>query len=366
MQMRYRLLGNTGLRVSEVALGTMTFGEDWGWGADRDESQKIFDGFAEAGGTFIDTANLYTNGTSEQYVGDFVSADREHFVIATKYTLTPRPRLDGPPLVRPNESGNSRKSMVQSVEASLDRLGTDYIDLLYIHAWDYLTPVEEVVRAMDDLVRAGKVLYVAASDTPAYIVSEAITLARLRGWTEFSAMQAPYSLMKRDLEREIMPMARHHGITVVPWGILHRGVLTGKFSGKNRPADGSTRLKASELELSEVEKRVVAELVSIAEELGQTPAAVAVNWTRSRDAHAQMIPLLGARTLTQLEQQLSGLFWELSAEHVQRLDAVSQPDLGFPHDFLPANRFVFGHTFDLIDDHRGQTPVSARRTRDTG
>lgn len=362
MQMRYRLLGNTGLRVSEVALGTMTFGEDWGWGADHNESRRIFDAFANAGGTFIDTANLYTNGSSEQFVGDFVSADREHFVIATKYSLTPRPRMDGPPLVRPNEGGNSRKSLVQSVESSLDRLGTDYIDVLYIHAWDYLTPVEEVVRGMDDLVRAGKVLYVAASDIPAYIVSEAISIARLRGWAQFCAIQAPYSLLGRDLEREIMPMARHHGISVVPWGILHRGVLTGKFSAGETPSDGSTRLKASELMLSDAQKRVVDELLAIARELEQTPTAVAVNWTRSRDVHAQMIPLLGARTVIQLQQQLAGLSWELSADHIARLDAASELELGFPHNFLPANRFIFGHSFDLIDDHRGQTPVAARRT----
>jgi aryl-alcohol dehydrogenase-like predicted oxidoreductase len=174
--MRYKLLGASGLRVSELALGTMTFGETWGWGASKDESRKIFDAFATAGGNFIDTANNYTDGTSEEFVGDFIATDREHFVVATKYTLSTR-RDD------PNAGGNHRKSMVRALEASLRRLGTDYVDLLWLHMWDGLTPVEEVLRAFDDLVRAGKVLYVGFSDTPAWVVSRAHAIATVRGWT---------------------------------------------------------------------------------------------------------------------------------------------------------------------------------------
>ena len=172
--MQYKLLGKSGLRVSELCLGTMTFGDDWGWGAPKNESRKILDAFVDAGGNFIDTSNNYTNGTSEKFVGEFTKGDRDHFVIATKYTLSER-RTD------PNFGGNHRKNMRRSVEGSLTRLGTEYIDLLWLHMWDGMTPVEEVMRALDDLVRAGKVLYVGISDTPAWVVSQANMLADLRG-----------------------------------------------------------------------------------------------------------------------------------------------------------------------------------------
>ena len=198
------LLGRSGLRVSELALGTMTFGEEWGWGASKADSQKVFDAYAEAGGNFVDTANRYTEGTSEKFVGEFIHSDREHFVLATKYTLKMR---DGDP----NFSGNHRKNLVQSVNASLKRLNTDYIDLLWVHAWDFLTPVEEVMRGLDDLVRQGTVLYVGVSDTPAWIVAQANTLADLRGWTRFVGLQIQYSLVERTPERDLLPMARAFG-----------------------------------------------------------------------------------------------------------------------------------------------------------
>ena len=202
--MRYKLLGRSGLRVSELALGTMTFGEEWGWGASKADSQKVFDAYAEAGGNFVDTANRYTEGTSEKFVGEFIHSDREHFVLATKYTL--KMRDDDP-----NFSGNHRKNLVQSVNASLKRLNTDYIDLLWVHAWDFLTPVEEVMRGLDDLVRQGTVLYVGVSDTPAWIVAQANTLADLRGWTRFVGLQIQYSLVERTPERDLLPMARAFG-----------------------------------------------------------------------------------------------------------------------------------------------------------
>ncbi|MCB0225158.1 MAG: aldo/keto reductase, partial [Anaerolineae bacterium] len=207
--MRYKLLGKSGLRVSEMALkkGTMTFGETWGWGASKEECQKIFDGYTEAGGNFIDTANRYTEGTSEYYVGDFIAADRDHFVLATKYTLFDR-RND------PNASGNHRKNMIRSLEASLKRLKTDYIDVFWVHAWDFMTPVEEVMQGLDNLVRAGKVLYVGISDTPAWIVSQANILAALRGWTPFIGLQVQYSLIERTPERDLLPMARAFDMSV--------------------------------------------------------------------------------------------------------------------------------------------------------
>ena len=223
--MRYKLLGHSGLRVSELALGTMTFGEDWGWGASKEESRRMFDAFAQAGGNFIDTANRYTNGTSEKYVGEFVAAERERFVVATKYSLFMR-RDD------PNASGNHRKNMIQSLEASLKRLNIDYIDLYWVHAWDFMTPVEEVMRALDDMVRAGKILYVGVSDTPAWIVSRANMLAELRGWSRFVGLQIRYNLVDRAAERDLLPMARALDLAVTPWNVLGAGVLTGKYNQK--------------------------------------------------------------------------------------------------------------------------------------
>ncbi len=228
--MRYKLLGRSGLRVSELALGAMTFGEEWGWGAAKEESKAMFDAYANAGGNFIDTANRYTEGTSEKYVGEFVKADREHFVVATKYTLFTQ-KDD------PNKCGNHRKSMVQALDASLERLDTDYVDLYWLHAWDFTTPVDEVMRALDDMVRAGKVLYIGVSDTPAWIVSQANTLADLRGWTRFVGLQIRYSLIDRTAERDLLPMAREFDLAVTPWSVLGAGVLTGKYN-KDKAATG--------------------------------------------------------------------------------------------------------------------------------
>src|ERR1035441_10129649 len=199
--MRYTLLGNSGLRVSEVALGTMTFGTDWGWGASAGESAKQFELFAEAGGTLIDTANKYTNGTAESILGDLLATDRDHFIVGTKYSLNVR---DGDL----NAGGNHRKSLVQALEASLQRLRTDHVDILWLHAWDYLTPPEEVMRALDDQVRLGKFLYLGISDTPAWVVAQMQTLAANRGWSTFAGLQVEYSLVQREVERELIPMAR--------------------------------------------------------------------------------------------------------------------------------------------------------------
>ncbi|MCW5518156.1 aldo/keto reductase [Muriicola sp. Z0-33] len=220
--MKYKLLGNSGLRVSEMALGTMTFGTDWGWGADKSESKKIFETYANSGGNFIDTANRYTEGTSERFVGEFIKEERDHFVLATKYTLFDKAG-------DPNFSGNHRKNLMRSVESSLERLDTDYIDLLWVHAWDFLTPVEEVMRGLNDLVSAGKVHYIGVSDTPAWIVAKANTLASHRGWSSFVALQAEYNLLQRDAERDLIPMAQSMGLALTPWAPLAGGALTGKY-----------------------------------------------------------------------------------------------------------------------------------------
>src|SRR5215468_4512580 len=229
--MKYRLLGNSGLRVSEASLGTMTFGEDWGWGSAKDEARKIYETYREAGGNFIDTANVYTNGSSERFVGEFIKDHRESIVLATKYS-------NAVPGNDPNAAGNHRKSMVQALEASLKRLQTPYVDLYWVHIWDGLTPVEQVMRALDDLVRQGKVLYVGISDAPAWWVAQANTLAHLRGWSPFVGLQIEYSLIERTVERELIPMARALNIDVTAWSPLSGGILTGKYHGQGSSESG--------------------------------------------------------------------------------------------------------------------------------
>ncbi|MEO1467240.1 MAG: aldo/keto reductase, partial [Cyanobacteria bacterium J06633_1] len=218
----YGLLGNSGLRVSPLCLGTMTFGEDWGWGADFETSQEIFNTYADRGGNFIDTANIYTNGTSESYLGKLLEGRRDRFVLATKYTLNTDPK-------NPNAGGNHRRSMITAVEASLKRLKTDYIDLYWLHAWDYRNSIEEVLRALDDLVHQGKILHIGLSDTPAWIVAEGQAIARMRGWTPISAIQIHYNLVERTSEADLIPMAQHHDITPLAWSPLAGGVLAGKY-----------------------------------------------------------------------------------------------------------------------------------------
>jgi len=333
--MRYKLLGRSGLRVSELCLGTMTFGDDWGWGAPKDDSQKMFDLFVEAGGNFIDTANNYTNGTSERFVGEFIKADRDHFVLATRYTLSERD-------TDPNFGGNHRKNMRRSVEGSLQRLGTDHIDLLWLHMWDGMTPVEEVMRALDDLVRAGKVSYVGISDTPAWVVSQANMLADFRGWSRFVAYQGEYSLASRAPERDILPMTDALDMTYLAWGILQGGEITGKYNSPSsepkRSSDTSERLKS-----------IASVVMEVAREIGCTPSQVAVNWVRQR-SH-QMIPILGARTEKQLKDNLGALGFELTSEQIERLNQSNPIDLGFPHSFLASDHvhgLIFGKTFDQI------------------
>jgi aryl-alcohol dehydrogenase-like predicted oxidoreductase len=338
--MRYKLLGKSGLRVSELALGTMTFGEDWGWGASKEESRRIFAAFTAAGGNFIDTSCNYTEGTSEQFVGEFIAAERDYFVVATKYSL--RPNSADP--LDPNAGGNSRKNMLRSVEASLKRLKTDYLDLLYLHMWDYTTPVEEVLRGFDDLVRAGKVHYVGFSDTPAYIIAKANLLAELRGLAPVAAIQLPYSLASRDPERELLPLAREDGIAVAAWGLLAGGVLTGKYRdvGATKRYEG-----AGERGLTLGDK-----VGEIAGELGRTPAQVAINWVRQQQNKATLIPILGARSLAQMQENLGVLDFELSPESLAQIDTLAGFKPGFPWDFLRDDEvlgLVHGKTYPLLD-----------------
>ncbi len=341
--MRYKLLGHSGLRVSELALGTMTFGKEWGWGATKAESRKMFDAYAKAGGNFIDTANRYTEGTSEKYVGEFVKSDREHFVIATKYTLFTRQG-------DPNFCGNHRKNMVQSLEASLKRLGLEYLDLFWLHAWDFLTPVDEVMRALDDLVRQGKVMYVGISDTPAWIVSQANTLADLRGWSRFVGLQIRYSLIDRTAEADLLPMARAFDMAVTPWSILGAGVLSGKYNQKKLPKEGRAKEGAA---TDKRNLKIANEVVAVAKEIGCTPSQAAISWVRRQPG--VMVPLLGARNVAQLKDNLGALDVTLNKKQTDRLDKVSAVDLGFPHNFLGQDYIqdiVYGGTQNEIDNHR--------------
>ena len=323
--MKYRVLGGSGLKVSELCLGTMTFGEDWGFGASKEESRKQFDIFAAAGGNFIDTANVYTKGTSERFVGEFVKSDRDKFVVATKYSIATR--LDDI-----NAWGNSRKNLVQSVDASLERLGLDRIDLYWVHVADSITPVDELMRALDDVVRAGKVIYVGVSDTPAWQVARANMMAELRGWSRFVGLQIEYSLIERTPERELIPMADALGLTVTPWGPIGGGVLSGKYSVGWETPD-SKRVAANRHRFSERNMKIAGEVRAVANELGRSPAQVAIAWVMGRGPHGT-IPIVGARTAAQLTESLGAVDTVLTLEMQSRLDTVSRIELGFPHDFL--------------------------------
>jgi len=341
--MRYKLFGRSGLRVSELALGTMTFGPEWGWGADKEESQRIFEAYDNAGGNFIDTANRYTDGTSEKYVGEFIRSDREHFVVATKYTLFTRHG-------DPNFSGNHRKNMMQAIEASLNRLGTDYIDLYWLHAWDYTTPVDEVMRGLDDLVRSGKILYIGVSDTPAWIVSQANTLAGLRGWSRFVGLQIQYSLLERTVERELLPMARSLDLAVTPWGVLGAGVLSGKYNQKDKPKEGRAAAGGAK---DERNLSIAQTVTEVAAEIGCTPSQVALAWVRQQPG--VIIPILGARRVEQLQDNLDCLMVSLNTDQMHRLNEISKIDMGFPHTFYNDPRIrdiIYGGTYEQIDNHR--------------
>jgi aryl-alcohol dehydrogenase-like predicted oxidoreductase len=343
----------TGLRVSTLCLGTMTFGQEWGWGADKQTSRAIFRRFVEAGGNFIDTANNYTGGTSEKWVGEFVAGSREQFVLGTKYSLSTNPD-------DPNAGGNHRKNLVQALDASLRRLGTDYIDIYWLHVWDSLTPVEEVMRALDDVVRAGKVLYVGISNTPAWIISHANALADLRGWSSFAGVQAEYSLARRDAERDLLPMARALAMSFLAWSPLSNGLLTGKYngtsaSGARMATNSSSRNRPTERGL------VIAKAVAdAARELGCTPSQLALAWLYRK---RQVIPILGCRTVDQLADNLGCVGVEIPDAVSARLEEATRIDLGFPHDFLSAGftaRMLHGNTAGLgpQDPHRTLTARS--------
>ncbi|MGF7231464.1 aldo/keto reductase [Arachidicoccus sp.] len=338
--MNYTTLGKSGLKVSELCLGTMGFGTEAGWGADERASFEILDKFAQAGGNFIDTANIYKLGTSEKILGNYLkneNVDRDYFVLATKYSLKDND-------TNPNASGNNRKNMMRSVEGSLKRLQTDFIDLLYLHVWDDLTPIEEVMRGLDDLVAQGKVNYIAISDTPAWVISKGNTYAELMGWSKFVALQVEYSLLARTPERDLIPMAKHFGLTLTPWAPLGGGALTGKYlrGDKGRIKDSSKRLNDRSVSITK-------EVVAIANEIGVSAANVALQWTRQQGI--KTIPIVGATKLSQLEENLGVTSLQLSEENIERLNTISQIELGFPGEFFAEEgmrKNNFGGFYDRI------------------
>lgn len=322
--MKFPQLGKSGLRVSELALGAMTFGAQ-GFGADKDESKKVWDTFREAGGNFIDTANGYAFGKSEELVGEFMKEDRHRVVLATKFTMPMRAR-------DVNAFGNSRKNMMESIEASLRRLQTDFIDLYWVHAWDQTTPTEELMRGLDDLVRSGKVRYIGLSDAPAWIVSRANTMAELRGWSSFVGLQIPFSLVERTVERELLPMAEAMGMTVTPWGVLGSGVLSGKYN-----KDGKQSGRAGMMgPIAENKLKIAATVIEVADEIGKTASQVSLAW--ARQGQGSIIPIVGARVVDQLKDNMGCLDITLSEEQMNKLNEVSKVDLGFPREFLERGR----------------------------
>src|ERR1700733_5133040 len=342
--MRYRLLGKSGLRVSEASLGTMTFGDEWGWGPPKAEAQEVYETYREAGGNFIDTANFYTNGTSEKFLGEFMLGHRESVVLATKYS-------NAAPGNDPNAAGNHRKNMMQAVEASLKRLQTDYIDLYWVHIWDGITPVEEVMRGLDDLVRQGKILHAGISDAPAWWIAQANTLAELRGWTQFVGLQIEYSLIERTVERELIPMAKALNVGVLAWSPLGGGVLSGKYHGDGKPDGGRMSKEGMKEFLPEEERtaRIISALKSVSEQVGRGMAQVALAWLRHQTV--PVIPIIGARKVSQLQDNLASLDLELSAEQLKSLDGASRIELGFPqgiYERKTVRAIRYGGTWDRL------------------
>lgn len=353
---RYSLLGRSGLRVSPLCLGTMTFGTEWGWGAPRETAHRLLDRYFAAGGNFVDTADGYTNGSSEAIIGDYFRdrGGRDRAVIATKFTFNASPG-------DPNAGGNGRKNVHRALEGSLRRLKTDYVDLYWLHAWDGLTPVEEVMRTLDDLVRAGKVRHVGFSDVPAWYLARAQTLAELRGYERLCALQLEYSLVERNLEREHLPAALELGLGICPWSPLASGMLSGKYRRDGAAgAQGEGRLPAMQRSgnpgfeklFTERNWGIVDALAAVADELGRTPAEVALNWVASRPGVASTI--VGATKLEQLESNLRALEFELPAALAARLEEAGRPETVHPyHFFEPTMRaMITGGTTVLAEPAR--------------
>jgi aryl-alcohol dehydrogenase-like predicted oxidoreductase len=332
MKDTYFTLGRSGLKVSRLALGTMTFGTEWGYGADKSVAKSIFDRYIDAGGNFVDTADLYTGGTSETWVGEFV-ADRkirDKVVLSTKYTFSADPG-------NPNAGGNGKKNMLRAIEGSLRRLGTDYVDLYLLHAWDTITPVEEVMRTFEDLVRSGKVRHAGLSDVPSWYASRGQTLAECRGWDPLCALQLEYSLVERNIEREFPRLATELGMGIMAWSPLAGGLLSGKYrpNGSGTPGRLETTRNSGNPAFAKFTPRnwnIVAELEAVANEVGRSMAQVALNWVANRPGVGTT--LLGATRLSQLDDNLASLDFVLPDPLRERLDHASAIDPGHPYVFF--------------------------------
>ncbi|HEY0193718.1 MAG TPA: aldo/keto reductase [Kofleriaceae bacterium] len=328
----YVTLGRSGLRVSPLCLGTMTFGEDLGWGSSVEESQQIMDRYIAAGGNFLDTANFYTKSHSEKIIGDHLGrhpAKRDRLVIATKFSGNLYPG-------DPNGGGSSRKSVIDACEHSLRRLQTDYIDLYWLHNWDAHTPIEETMATLEDLVRAGKVRYIGVSDTPAWKIVEANMLARFRGWSPFIATQIEYSLLERSVEQELVPMALEFGLGITPWSPLKSGALSGKYTRKTAGEAKADRGAFLLPYLTEKTFAVIDELEKIAKAHDTSVAAVALAWVRGQPGVDKVgSTIIGARRVSQLEDNLKSLSVTLTAEERTRLSELTKPALGFPQSMQP-------------------------------
>lgn len=346
--MKYRRLGSSNLKVSELCLGTMTFGEEFGIGAPADECRRVYDAFLAAGGNFLDTADIYNAGTSERILGDFAAADRDYLVLASKYSLNTRSD-------DPNAGGSHRKNLVQSLEATLRRLGTEYVDLYWVHGWDGATGMEEVMRALDDQVRAGKILHLGISNAPAWVIAMANTLARERSWTPFTAMQLQYSLIERSIERDYFALARAQDMAITPWSPLAGGLLTGKFDrDAAAPAGEEARLRSSERwsRLLQDDNLSVAEAVSAtARDMGCSTAQLALAWMMRRSSQC-VIPIIGARNLEQLEDNLGAVAIDVPPETIAALDALTEHEPEYPQSLYASEFFqtmMYGEVSSRIE-----------------
>ncbi len=322
----YVTLGRSGLRVSPLCLGTMTFGTEWGWGIEEDAARAVFSRYLERGGNFVDTADMYTNGKSEELVGKFIkdAKVRDQVVLATKFTFNAQPG-------NPNAGGNGRKNMYRAIEGSLRRLQTDYIDLYWMHAWDMITPVEEVVASLDMLVKAGKVRYIGFSDVPAWYVARAQTLAEQQGRERIAALQLEYSLVERNIEREHIPAAQELGIAILPWSPMAGGFLSGKYKRGGQPGTPEGRLdlqKAAGTTIFERDTernwKILDVLLDVSKKIGRPLAEVALNWVGTQPGVTSTI--IGATKLAQVESNLSSLDFTIPAELRARLDKAGELD----------------------------------------
>ena len=354
----YVTLGRSGLRVSPLTLGTMTFGTEWGWGSEEETARAIFDRYLEAGGNVLDTADGYTNGKSEELLGKFIHEGglRDRVVLATKFTFNAEPG-------NPNAGGNGRKNIYRALHGSLRRLKTDYIDLYWLHAWDTVTPAEEVVSTLNDLVREGKILHYGFSDTPAWYVARAQTMAQKEGKEPLAALQLEYSLVERNIEREHIPVAQELGIAVCPWSPIAGGFLAGKYKREGNTSRGEGRLEIAKdhpviarVLTLEQNWRIAETVADVAKKIGKTPAQVALNWVATQPGVTSTI--IGATKLAQLEDNLTAIEFTIPGDLRRRLDEVSS--LPSTHPYL----FFSGVLQDMIS---GNTSIQAwRRAHATG